>query len=150
MANKLGPLHKKAWISFFLAYDKITKEIDRRMIEEGVVSLSVYDILLILEVSKDRRMKMSELATQTSFSMSGATRAVDKLAKDGLIERVACSEDRRAIYARLTEKGLAERQRAWPVYERGIQELFAEKMGLHEAETVLKVFERIRPVPSYF
>lgn len=150
MANKLGPLHKKAWITFFLAYDKITKEIDRRMQDEGVVSLATYDILLILEVSEGRKMKMSDLATQTSFSMSGATRAVDKLEKEGLIERVACSEDRRAVYAQLTDKGLSERQRAWPVYETGIQELFAEKMGLHEAETLVKVFERISPVPAYF
>ena len=149
MSNKLGLNYKQAWTGFFLAYDKLTKEIDRRMRDAGVVSLDVYDVLLILEISPDRKMKMSDLANEVLRSMSGATRAAERLEKEGLIVREASKEDRRVVYAHITDKGVAERVRAWPVYELGIKELFADQMTVAEAVNLAAIFGRIRPLPDY-
>ena len=105
----------------------------------------VYDILLVLEESPDQRLRMSELAELALISRSGITRLVDRLEKDGLVKRASCSHDRRAIHALLTEKGLKERERAWPIYEKALEELFASKLNDAEAKTLAKLLRRYTP-----
>ena len=105
----------------------------------------VYDILLVLEESPDQRLRMSELAELALISRSGITRLVDRLEKDGLVKRASCSHDRRAIHALLTEKGLKERERAWPIYEEALEELFASKLNDAEAKTLAKLLRRYTP-----
>ena len=145
MGRKLGPLHKRARIAFFGSHGRLVREIDRRMREAGVVPLDVYDVLLTLEVAPEQRRKMSELAQYLSLSMSGATRAVDRLVREGMIEREPCPEDRRAVFARVTDKGISERERAWPVYEAAILELFAANVSQEEAEVLSAVLGRMAP-----
>ncbi|MFG1860738.1 MarR family winged helix-turn-helix transcriptional regulator [Microbispora bryophytorum] len=70
-----------------------------------------FETLLRLARSPERQLRMSDLAAQTSLSTSGITRVVDRLERDGLVERRACASDRRASYAVLSETG-AERLRA--------------------------------------
>ena len=56
-------------------------------------------------------MRRVDLAEQVLLSASGVTRLLDGLERQGLVERAACSADRRVVYAVLTDAGL-ERLRA--------------------------------------
>lgn len=64
-----------------------------------------FGILLRLARSEDQRMRMADLAAQTGMSPSGLSRAVDRLSKEGLVERASCSEDARGAFTQLTPKG---------------------------------------------
>src|SRR5512134_354933 len=64
-----------------------------------------FEVLLRLGRSPGRRLRMSDLAAQTSLSTSGVTRVVDRLERDGLVRREACPSDRRGFFAVLTEEG---------------------------------------------
>jgi DNA-binding MarR family transcriptional regulator len=140
---ELGLREKRAWVSFFIAHGLLTRLIDERLRQAGMVSMDVYDVLITLEESPGMRLRMSELADRVLLTRSGITRMIDRLESAGLIERQASSQDRRAMHAVLTEKGLGERERAWPVYEQAIQELFASKLEPSDTETFLKVFSKI-------
>lgn len=142
---ELSPTHKEAWINFFVSHALVTREIDRRLAQAGVVSLEVYDVLLNLEDATDRRLKMSSLADAVLLSRSGLTRLVDRLERDGLIERQGCASDRRVQWAVLTDLGYAERCRAWPVYREAIADLFAARMSESEARTLAEVLGRFVP-----
>lgn len=109
--------------------------------------MDVYDILISLEESPDRKLKMSQLASCALMTRSGLTRLVDRLEKQGLVRRDFCPTDRRAVYAVLTDKGLAERERAWPPYEAAIQEFFGSKLTNQEAEQVKSVLLRLVSIP---
>lgn len=63
---------------------------------------SEYKVLLHLSEAKDRRMRMSELAAAAALSDSAMTRIVDRLAGDGLVERVRFDRDTRVVLAVLT------------------------------------------------
>jgi len=143
MPTNLTEVHKQAWVAFLLSNAKIVREIDRRIGAAGVVDMASYDVLLQLEDAPDRRMKMTDLAEAVIFSKSGITRLVDRLEKDGLIERQSCPSDRRRVHAALTDKGLAERERAWPAYQQAIAELFAAHMSEKEAAEVARVLGRM-------
>ena len=50
-------------------------------------------------------MRMCDLAEQAQLSRSGLTRLVDRLEREGLLERCTCEHDARGAYACLTERG---------------------------------------------
>ncbi|WP_433248611.1 MarR family winged helix-turn-helix transcriptional regulator [Streptosporangium sp. CA-135522] len=64
-----------------------------------------FETLIRLARSPGQRLRMSDLAAQTSLSTSGVTRVVDRLEREGLVARQACATDRRASYAAITEAG---------------------------------------------
>ncbi|MHB8635126.1 MAG: MarR family winged helix-turn-helix transcriptional regulator [Fimbriimonadaceae bacterium] len=133
----------RAWAAFFVANGLMAKRIDKALATAGVVSLEVYDVLLRLEMVEGQRMRMCELAEAVLLSRSGLTRLADRLERDGLIERRACPRDRRSTHVALTRKGLAERERAWPVYRDVIATAFAGNLEPGDAEAVAAVLLRL-------
>ena len=144
VGDGLGDVHKQAWIEFIFAQSKLFKVIEHEMLEAKVIAPDIYDVLLNLEDAPERMMRMSDLADAVVLSRSGLTRLTDRLERDGLVERKACPKDRRSLYIRLTDKGLAERERAWPYYRRSIGRHFAAYLSPEEAAIIAKAFHRIR------
>jgi DNA-binding MarR family transcriptional regulator len=141
--RELLPTHKKAWIGFFVAHGLITRAIDDRLKMAGMVPMDVYDVLLHLEVAPEQRLRLSELADRALLTRSGMTRMVDRLVKQGLVQRKACPLDGRVQYAVITERGLVERERAWEVYRQGIVEFFAGRLTEEEATSLAGCFCRV-------
>lgn len=68
-----------------------------------------YAVLSAL-VEAQHPLSLSELATKLSCVRSNMTQLIDRLEGDGLVQRVSCPEDRRAVKAEITYAG-RERQR---------------------------------------
>ena len=67
---------------------------------------------MVLQVlHRERRQRMSELADEVGVAQSTATRLVEPLVREGLVERSPASDDRRAVEVELTPDGrrLADR-----------------------------------------
>jgi DNA-binding MarR family transcriptional regulator len=94
----------------------LPRAIDADMMREQRLPLSEYTTLMHLSEAPHRLMRMSELATVGNVSLSGMTRIVTRLEKQGLIERVRCDEDARGWNAVLTDAGLARLEQAWPAH----------------------------------
>lgn len=142
---KLSKAHRGAWAGLLFVHSRLVRQINARLAEADAVSLDVYDLLLMLEESPKRRLRMSELAERVLLSRSGMTRFVDRLEKDGLIRREPDEADRRAMYAVLTKKGLKERERAWPPYSKALQEYFAPVLSEEEAGQLAQTLKRFIP-----
>ena len=69
------------------------------------ISPQQYNILRILRGAKDR-MKMQDVKGRMIDRAPNATRLTDKLIAKGLVIRERCEEDRRVIYARISQNGL--------------------------------------------
>ncbi|MEV5239424.1 MarR family transcriptional regulator [Streptomyces cinnamoneus] len=83
--------------------------------ENGVSSLDL-NALMRLSRSPGKRLRLSDLAAQTSLSTSGITRVVDRLQRAGLVRRESFPGDRRSTYAVLTEEGAGRLVRLLPDY----------------------------------
>lgn len=94
----------------------LPRVIDADMTREQRLPLSEYTTLMHLSEAPHRLMRMSELAAVCNLSLSGMTRIVTRLEKQGLIERVRCDEDARGWNAVLTDAGLARLEQAWPAH----------------------------------
>lgn len=64
-----------------------------------------FELLLRLGRSPGEQLTMSDLADQLGVTSGGATRLVDRVAADGLVQRRACTSDRRVHHVRLTDAG---------------------------------------------
>nr|WP_262840604.1 MarR family winged helix-turn-helix transcriptional regulator [Sphaerisporangium corydalis] len=105
-----------------------------------------FETLIRLARSPARRLRMSDLAAQTSLSTSGVTRVVDRLERDGLVERVACASDRRASYATLTDAGLARLETVVPQHVKDIETWFISLLTPEQLKEFLATLRVIRDI----
>lgn len=71
------------------------------------INMASFDVLAALRRSGPPfRMTAGRLAEMSLVTTGGITLRVDRLEKAGLVTRVRDTEDRRVVYAQLTDKGL--------------------------------------------
>ncbi|MER7211941.1 MarR family transcriptional regulator [Streptosporangium sp. NPDC020072] len=103
-----------------------------------------FETLIRLARSPGRRLRMSDLAAQTSLSTSGVTRVVDRLEREGLVARQACATDRRASYAVITQAGTDRLTAVLPRHLADIEEWFTGLLPPEQLDVFLDMLRTIR------
>lgn len=101
------------------------------------------DLLMRLDAAPERRLRMADVSRGLSLSKSGVTRLVDRLAERDLVERAACPNDRRVVYAGLTEEGRRVVARAAPLVRVAVRERLADRLTEEELAAVLGALHKI-------
>jgi MarR family 2-MHQ and catechol resistance regulon transcriptional repressor len=112
--------------------------------EEHRLSSVEFEVLMRLARSPGRRLRMTDLAAQTSLSTSGVTRVVDRMDRDGLVCREACPSDRRSSYAVITTAGLARLDQVVPGHLELVQQWFIGQLAPAQLDTMLESLRTIR------
>ena len=102
--------------------------------EAGLPPLTWYDVLAALRDAPEGQLRQVEIADRVLLSHSGLSRLIDRIEKQGLVERRLCATDRRAFFVSLTDEGREMLERMWPVYARGIAEDFLPALGSNPCE----------------
>ena len=118
----LSTTEMTAWRTFLRAHATVLRRLEAELVAEHDLPLASYDVLVQLSEAPGQRLRMTELADLVLLSRSGLTRLVDRLERDGLVERQACPQDARGTHAVLTAAGLARLRAAWPTHLRGVAE----------------------------
>ncbi len=118
----------EAWHGFLRTHAALVRELDMEMQEEHGLSLTQYEVLLLLARSDDGSVRMSDLADGALLSLSGLSRLVDRLVAMGLVERAQCPSDRRSSLACLTTAGRKRFREARPTHHEGVRRLFADRL----------------------
>lgn len=111
--------------------------------EEHRLSSVEFEVLMRLARSPGSRLRMTDLAGQTSLSTSGVTRVVDRMDRDGLVRREACPTDRRSSYAVITEAGLRRLDEVLPGHLDLIQQWY---VGLLRPEQLSGMLDSLRTI----
>ncbi len=112
----------ETWQAMMTAFTRVNRMLALEMDDETEISLDWYSILLRLSQAELGVMRLSEVADQVGLSRSATTRLVDRLERDGLVERRACETDRRGTYVGLTPKGEETFRGAGRIHLKGIDE----------------------------
>lgn len=120
----LTPLEVGAWRGLLRAHATLVRALDAELERAHGISLSAYEVLLLLHEAPGQRLRMSELAESALLSLSGMTRLVDRLVRAELVERERCAEDRRVTYVRPTRPGSTLFRAARATHLQGIRERF--------------------------
>jgi DNA-binding MarR family transcriptional regulator len=111
------------------AYMRIHRRLDAAMADQGA-SLARTKLLLIIE-KQGGNARAADLAEWLGQAPRTVTEALDKLERDGLIERVADPQDRRVKRLRITDDGRRAAAATEPLRHRLTSEIFG---SLSEAE----------------
>jgi len=112
--------------------------------EEHRLSAVEFEVLLRLARSPGRRLRMTDLAGQTSLSTSGVTRVVDRMDREGLVRREACPSDRRSSYAVITDAGRQRLDEVLPGHLALVQQWFIGQLGPDQLAGLLDSLRTIR------
>src|SRR4051812_14428514 len=84
----------------------VPRALEADLLRQQGMSQSEYSALMHLSEAPDRRLRMSDLASASALSLSGMTRVVNRLEREGWVQRVRPPSDGRGWEARLTDTGL--------------------------------------------
>jgi len=134
-----------AWRGLIRLRETLMREIDRRLHEEGLVSLADYGILITLVTEPTLRLRMSELGARRMLTPSGITRVVGRLEEKGLVRREPDPTDGRGALAALTRDGLVELRRAQVVHHAVVRELYVGRLEPRELKQLARLYEKALP-----
>lgn len=127
------------------AHAAMVRSLDRDLRAHHGISLTSYEVLMLLGEAPSRRMRISELSEGTLLSVSGMSRMVDRLARQGLVEKEPCEEDRRGARVVLTAMGRGRLRAARAAHLAAVRAGFLERFGDEELDALGGFWDRIVP-----
>jgi len=124
----------RAWRGFLRAHDAVTRVLEAELEREHDLPLASYDVLVQLSEAGPAGLRMSDLA---------GARLVDRLEREGLVQRRSCPSDARGTLAALTAAGRARLDGASPAHMRGVSEHFAARFDDAEIAMLTTLLERL-------
>ncbi|MEA2154636.1 MAG: hypothetical protein QOE11_776 [Solirubrobacteraceae bacterium] len=142
-ARLLTASELRAWRGMLRAHAALAKALDAQLEAAHGLQLSSYEVLMYLADAEDQRMRMCDLASTILLSRSGLTRLVDRLQREGLLERVACAQDARGAFAKLTPLGRERLAAARVTHLDGVRAMFLDLFTPEELELLGTSWDRV-------
>jgi DNA-binding MarR family transcriptional regulator len=142
-SQQLSDLEAGAWIGFLRSHAAVVRELDAALTESHGLPLSSFEVLVRLSQAPDGRQRMSDLAQSVWLSRSGVTRLVDRLERDGLVERTACASDARGAFAVITDAGRARLSAARSDHVTDVRERFLSRFDSAEQAQLAEFWARL-------
>jgi DNA-binding MarR family transcriptional regulator len=112
----------ESWRALADRHARITYALERVLQDEHGLGVSEFEVLERLATPDKDQHRMQELADAVYLSQSALSRLIGRLESEGLVSRAICSEDRRGIYACLTDEGRSRYEAARPTQRRVLAE----------------------------
>ena len=132
-----------AWRGLLRTHAALVKRLDAELEAAHGLALTSYEVLLHLSHAEHRQMRMCDVAESVLLSRSGLTRMVDRLEREGFVERVSCADDARGSYARLTDAGLEKLRAAQATHLDGVREHFLQHFAPQELDIMAEAWTRV-------
>lgn len=115
----------------------------REMEDETGLPFDRYGLLLMLAQADGGELRPYDLAEVLPITPSGVTRLIDRLERDGVVERRACSADGRGTIVALTEHGEEVFRRAARVHLRGIDQHIGAVLTTNEMAELRRIMTKL-------
>ncbi|MBI5014347.1 MAG: MarR family transcriptional regulator [Deltaproteobacteria bacterium] len=102
---------------------------------------------LLIALYEEDGLPITALAEKVALDKSTLTGLLDRVERDGLVERVPTPEDRRALQIRLTPKAEALRQRLTAIYDE-TNAWFLSQLTAEERETFDRAIAKLESVSA--
>jgi DNA-binding MarR family transcriptional regulator len=132
-----------AWRGLLAAHATLIARLDAELEREHGLPLTSYEVLLYLADAQGGHLRMGELADRLLLSRSGITRLVDRLERQGMIERERCEDDGRGFNAVLTAAGRRKLDAARPAHLGGVRRHFLAQLEPGELDSLAAIWGRL-------
>jgi DNA-binding MarR family transcriptional regulator len=125
-----------SWRPFAALLFRVPAILDAQLQRDSGVNHFEYMVLVSLSEAPDRTLRMSELATMASGSLSRLSHVVARLEARGWVRRASCPGDGRFINAVLTEEGWQKLVETAPGHVAAVQKLLIEVLSPEELKSL--------------
>lgn len=125
------------------AHATLTRRLSTQLVERHGLTLSEYEVLLLLSREPDHSMRRVDLSREVRLSPSGITRMLDRLETTGLVEKGSCASDARVTYAVLTDSGMEKLRECSPDHFAEIDRLIGERLSDGEIQALSEILEKL-------
>jgi len=132
-----------AWRSYIETTADLSSALEADLNETGL-TLGDYQVLVFLSEADDRAMRMCDLAANLQLSPSGLTRRLDGLVRNGYVDRLPSSVDRRVMLAVITEAGAAKLAGAYPVHLASVRTHIIDRLEPADVDSLGRIFTTIQ------
>jgi DNA-binding MarR family transcriptional regulator len=116
MDSEMPDTDELVWDGLAALHTRVEQRLAKALQRQHGLGLSDYRALSRLAVADQGGMRISELADALGLNESSVSRLADRLEEAGLTERCVCEDDRRGVYAFITDAGREQLQSATPTY----------------------------------
>ncbi len=132
-------LSLKLFIVLSRALESVKKQVVKD-IKRYELNLTEFAVLELLYHKGEQPIQI--IGKKVLLASSSITYVVDKLEEKGLLERIACPNDRRVIFGRLTEKGEKLMEEIFPQHEKAMAKIFSS-LSEEEKEQAIELLKKI-------
>ncbi|MGW0705946.1 MarR family winged helix-turn-helix transcriptional regulator [Streptomyces sp. NPDC002643] len=116
------------WLAFVHATTLLEDHLDRQLQRDAGMPHLYYHLLVVLSGSRQRRMRMTELAMHTKITRSRLSHAVARLEKNGWVRREDCPSDKRGQFAVLTDEGQEVLEKTAPGHVAAVRQALFDRL----------------------
>ena len=127
------------WRGFLRMNSWIYDELEHDLRDRDGLSLIEYGILAHLSESPDRRMRMRSLADSVIVSKRRLSHQIARLERNGHVRRESCADDRRGLWAVLTDQGDRLLRRAAPGHAARVRSLVFDRLSREQVGQLLEI-----------
>ena len=136
----LDAAQQRDWRAYVDGSVRLSEVMDRDLKTKHGLSNSEYEILVRLSEAPERRLRMAELAENASQSRSRLSHTCSRLESKGLVKRDSCPNDKRGVYAHLTDEGFAALDRAARDHVETVRNFFIDVVDPADLEAIGRAF----------
>ena len=119
---RAAPDPVESWRSLSATHAAVHAALDSELRREHGLSAVEFEVLECIAARSDGKARMQELSDGVHLTQSTCSRVVARLEEEGLAKRATCDNDRRGIFASVTDAGRERLAAAAPSYRRVITE----------------------------
>jgi DNA-binding MarR family transcriptional regulator len=139
----LSPEEEALWRAFSRVFLLAHRALEADLLRHSRLNYAEYYVLVYLAEQPDRTMRMSSLSDLNALSPSGMTRVVERLARQGLIDRQRSAVDGRGQVAVLTPEGMERLEAAWPKHLASVRTRVLDHVDALDGSALLTALDAI-------
>src|SRR5256714_15622098 len=114
MKGKLTPAVVEAWASLVRTERTLLDKVEEDLKRARLPPLDWYHVLYEIDRAPKGMLRQTGVQDRTQLAQYNVCRLVDRLQREGLVERHQCRLDGRTNVPGMTAKGPARRRATWP------------------------------------
>jgi len=151
MANRRDPtrfsrVELEAWSGFLSTHAALVRELDARLQAGHGMTFRAYDVLATLDMTRARRLRMTDLADRLVLSPSRMTRVVARLEELGWIAREPSPDDARSQIATLTPSGVRALRAARRTHHAVVRERVLDRLEEDDLRALARIWRTLGTV----
>lgn len=139
-----SPAALEAWASLLHTGRDLQDRIEEQLKRAELPPLDWYDVLRELELSELGMLRQVSLQKSTKLAQYNVCRLLDRLQREGLVERRSCPMDGRNNVVVITPKGRSLCHRMGPVYASAVDDHLGRILSPAEAEQLRTLLDKLR------